>query len=102
MKIGIKSVRSVASRWFLLGWVLIAFGRSAFCADPPAPYPFTRSNDTTDTVFGAEAPDPYRWLESSSTEVESWTRAQNELAKKYLASLPGSQLLGDRFAQLFT
>ena len=39
-----------------------------------------------DTLAGVSFPDPYRWLEQDSEEVQRWQRAQAELATSYTTS----------------
>ena len=64
----------------------------------PLHYPATRTVDASDTFFGTKVPDPYRWLEdSSSSEVKAWMDAQNHLARSYLDALPGRAALAQRY-----
>ncbi|GAB4408259.1 MAG: prolyl oligopeptidase family serine peptidase [Bacteroidia bacterium] len=64
-------------------------------------YPATRTVDTTDTYFGTEVPDPYRWLEDDrAPEVEAWVAAQNEVTQAYLDQIPFRGQLRDRIEAL--
>ena len=52
-------------------------------------YPETHQDTVTDTYFGTEVPDPYRWMENDTTpEVEAWVKAENEITQQYLAKIP--------------
>jgi prolyl oligopeptidase len=67
-------------------------------------YPETRRNDTVETRFGIEVADPYRWLEGDAREhqeVANWVRAQDEVARSYIADLPGRERFRRRLAELF-
>ncbi len=67
----------------------------------PLHYPPTRTDNASDTYFGTKVPDPYRWLEdSSSPEVKAWMDAQNHLARTYLDALPGRAALARRYGEL--
>ena len=45
--------------------------------------------------------DPYRWLEQkNSREVQDWVKAQDDLARAYLSSLPNREGLRARFREL--
>src|SRR6185437_15771580 len=65
-------------------------------------YPPTPTSQATDTYFGIQVPDPYRWLEDgkSSTTI-AWVNAEDRLAQDYLARLPRHQQLQNRFKELF-
>jgi prolyl oligopeptidase len=49
-------------------------------------YPDTRMEAQWDTLAGVSFPDPYRWLEQDSEEVQRWQRAQAALATSYATS----------------
>ena len=72
---------------------------------PEAPaYPETMMVDQTDTYFGTEVADPYRWLEDDvrvSEQVEAWVTAQNEVTDAYLAKLPGRAAIASRLQTLW-
>jgi prolyl oligopeptidase len=55
----------------------------------------------TDSYFGTQVTDNYRWLENSADpEVRTWTQAQTARARAYIDALPYRQALGDRLMQL--
>ena len=77
---------------------------AASAALPPwAPkYPPTRTVDAKDILFGTEVRDPYRWLEdASSSEVQSWMKAQDELTRAKLSKLPERDAIAARLKDLF-
>ncbi len=50
-------------------------------SDPPME---ARRGDDSDAFFGAEIPDPYRWMEAmDSPEVKNWAAAQQKLTENY-------------------
>ena len=51
-------------------------------------YPETRTEDSVDAVAGLAFENTYRWLESTTEEVQQWQAAQNRLADKYVRSWP--------------
>ena len=65
-------------------------------------YPKTKKVDTVDTYFGAEVPDPYRWLEDDrSTQTEAWVKEQNTATFGYLEQIPFREDLKDRLEKLW-
>ena len=51
-------------------------------------HPQTRVEQVQDTLAGVSLPDPYRWLETESEEVQAWQRAQAALASGYTREWP--------------
>ncbi len=71
---------------------------------PPIPvtYPETRTDSVTDTYFGVEVADPYRWLEvDTAAEVVSWVKRQNEVTFGYLDKIPFRAALRKRYEELY-
>ena len=65
-------------------------------------YPETRQGDTTDTYFGTEVNDPYRWLEDDrSEETEAWVKEQNRVTFGYLDNIPFRGDLQNRLEKLW-
>jgi len=65
-------------------------------------YPDTKKVETTDTYFGTEVPDPYRWLEKDTARaVEKWVEAQNELTFSYLEQIPYREKIAQRLKTLW-
>ncbi|MDV6316386.1 prolyl oligopeptidase family serine peptidase [Idiomarina sp. HP20-50] len=65
-------------------------------------YPETRKGDVTDTYFGTEVADPYRWLEDDrSEETENWVEAQNEVTFAHLESIPYREKIEKRLTELW-
>ncbi len=64
-------------------------------------YPPTRTVDAKDVLHGVTVPDPYRWLEdTSSPEVKAWMTAQDDLARRELGKLPVRAKLLARLKEL--
>jgi len=52
-------------------------------------YPETKKDSTTDSYFGTQIADPYRWLENdTSAETKAWVDAQNKVTQNYLEQIP--------------
>jgi len=52
-------------------------------------YPETKKGDVTDTYFGTEVKDPYRWLEDDrSEETMAWVKEENKVTFGYLETIP--------------
>ncbi|HEX8526750.1 prolyl oligopeptidase family serine peptidase [Allosphingosinicella sp.] len=67
-------------------------------------YPETRRDPVSETLFGAEIADPYRWLENdvrNDPAVRQWVTAQNEVTERYLAALPARQAFRARMTQIY-
>jgi prolyl oligopeptidase len=63
---------------------------------PPA-----RRDETQDNYHGTIVVDPYRWLEdAASAETQSWSEAQNTLARAYLNALPARERIQARYTEL--
>ena len=71
---------------------------------PATQYPETRTGEVSETIFGQEIADPYRWLEDdvrTNEEVAEWVESQNELTTSYLATMPGREAYEARIKELF-
>jgi prolyl oligopeptidase len=90
----------------LLPLLALLFGRAprARAADPATrpPYPPSRAVEVTDVLHGVPVRDPYRWLEDAkSPEVQAWMKAQDDLTRQRLASLPGRDAIASRLKELY-
>ena len=80
----------------LAGFALVA------TAQTPVKPPATRKLDVTDTYFGVQVPDPYRWLEDdNSLDTKAWVKAQNEVTEKYLSGIPERSRIRERMTNLW-
>ncbi|MDR1755854.1 MAG: prolyl oligopeptidase family serine peptidase [Culturomica sp.] len=72
------------------------------CAPKPGViYPETVKDNTVDTYFGVEIPDPYRWLENdTSAATAAWVAAQNAVTNDYLQQIPFRQTLVRKLTEL--
>jgi len=69
---------------------------------PKLIYPDTAREDVTDTYFGTEVAEPYRWLENdTSAATGQWVIAQNELTYSYLDNIKFRQGLKDRLTKIY-
>ena len=64
-------------------------------------YPVAEKQDVTDTYFGVEVADPYRWLEDDTTQmVADWVKAQNEITQDYLSKISFRDQLKQRLTDI--
>lgn len=69
---------------------------------PKLQYPETKKINHTDTYFGVDVLDPYRWLEDDrSAETEAWVKSQNEITFGYLDNIPYREELKERLTKLW-
>jgi len=72
------------------------------CKKNDLDYPDTKKTETTDTYFGTEVADPYRWLENDTARaVENWVEAQNEVTFDYLNQIPYRDKIAQRLKTLW-
>ena len=65
-------------------------------------YPPSRQVEIVDDYQDVKISDPYRWLEDlNSAETRAWINAQNEIAIKYLESLPLREVFRKRITELW-
>lgn len=77
----------------------------AHAAAPPQPFvaaapPVAPVRPVSDTYFGTTIVDPYRWMESSSPELDAWMKGQAEHTSRALAALPLRAALRERVQSL--
>lgn len=64
-------------------------------------FPATPTVGVTDTYFGTQVPDPYRWLEEvQAPQTVQWMRAASNHAEQTLARIPGRGAMLSRIAEL--
>ncbi len=66
-------------------------------------YPETRAEPLSETIFGAQVSDPYRWLEADirqSPEVAAWVDEQNAVTQTYLEQIPQREWFQARIRSL--
>ena len=65
-------------------------------------YPKTKKNAVTDTIFGVEVIDNYRWLEDDrSKDTEAWVNSQNKVTFDYLSKIPFREVFKNRLTELW-
>ena len=87
---------SIASARKAAGLVF-AFVTAAAAAAPPVLPP----RPVTDSYFGKEVSDPYRFMEDiAAPDVSAWAKAQSEYTRGLLDAVPGRAVLLKRLAEL--
>ncbi len=70
-------------------------------APPPSAPPVAPVRPVTDTYFGVQVTDPYRYMENlTDPDVEAWFKGQNEYTRGVLAKIPGRNALLARIREL--
>ncbi|MFA7615257.1 MAG: prolyl oligopeptidase family serine peptidase [Weeksellaceae bacterium] len=65
-------------------------------------YPDTKKTDQTDTFFGVEVKDPYRWLEDDlSADTKKWVVVENKLTFGYLDQIPFREKLKNQLTEIW-
>lgn len=73
----------------------------AGAAQPAAGPPVARKQPVTETLWGEQVVDPYRWMEDpKDAEWESFMKGQAAHARRVLDSIPGRKALFERVTQL--
>ena len=73
---------------------------SACATSIPQPPP-TPTDGTVDTLFGVVVPDPYRWMETDTTEkITEWIDAQNAYTQHLLDRYPARDRVAERIDKL--
>jgi prolyl oligopeptidase len=62
--------------------------------------PVARVDVVTETRFGVDLPDPYRWMETEDAELAAWLAGQGAHASAVLAALPDRDALLARITEL--
>ncbi len=84
-------------RILLLSLVL---GATSLGAAGQAPAAAPAARPASETFFGTEVPDPYRWLEEvKSPEVAAWMKSQSDNTMSLLARIPGRQAMFERIVK---
>jgi prolyl oligopeptidase len=92
---------STAVHWLVSA---CALGLGVAPAAAQLDYPETQKVEVSDSYFGTEVKDPFRWLEEdvrNSQEVRDWVTAQNELTFGYLQQIPGREIFKERLTKLW-
>lgn len=82
--------------------LLLAMGSTLISFGQEYRYPETVKKTVTDTYFGTEIQDPYRWLEDDMSEgTANWVKAQNEVTYAYLDRIPFRKNIKERMEKLW-
>lgn len=80
----------------------IAFAMSMNAQQFQGKYPDTKKTDQTDTFFGTEVKDPYRWLEDDlSADTKEWVISENKLTFGYLDQIPFREKLKNQLTEIW-
>ena len=81
---------------------VLAAAAFALPAQAPLQYPEARKSGQVDQFFGTSVADPYRWLETTtSDETRAWITAENKLTFDYLQAIPQRRAIFNRLEQLW-
>lgn len=81
--------------------ILFIFMMHSCTHRPAIQYPETRKDTITDTYWGVEVADPFRWLENDrSDETMAWVAEQNKVTYAYLEQIPFRESLRERLTEL--
>jgi prolyl oligopeptidase len=76
--------------------------RRAEAGGDKLPYPAAMRVDTVDTYHGTKVPDPYRWLEdTSSPSTQGFIDAQNTFSQPRLEAIPARAQIKQRLTELW-
>ncbi|WP_423147012.1 prolyl oligopeptidase family serine peptidase [Rubrolithibacter danxiaensis] len=65
-------------------------------------YPKTKKVAVTDTYFGTQVSDPYRWLENdTAADIKEWVIAQNKVTQGFLSQIPFRDKIKERLETLW-
>lgn len=65
-------------------------------------YPVSKKENTVDTYFGTNIPDPYRWLENDNAEdTKAWVTEQNVVTQNYLSKIPFRDKIQQKLEKLW-
>ena len=87
------------------GTLMVLAGATASCqqgAEYTGQYPDTKKVDQSDTYFGTEVKDPYRWLEDDlADDTKDWVGRQNDVTHRYLDRIPFRDAIKKRLTKLW-
>ena len=83
-------------------YLSIAICTATMNAQTKLNYPQTNKTSQTDTYFGTEVADPYRWLEDDkSVDTESWVKNQNSITNQFLSKIGFRDALKARMTEMW-
>jgi len=72
----------------------------ASCALFTGQYPVAKTQRVIDDYHGTKVEDPYRWMESDSSELNLWIEKENTLTENYLSKVSGIDEMKKRMIEL--
>ena len=86
----------------LLSVVLVSLFTAAIPAQKGIAYPQAKKVDQTDNYHGISVPDPYRWMEdTTSADTQAWIESQNKITNAYLETIPERAKIKARLTELW-
>jgi prolyl oligopeptidase len=73
--------------------VMLAGAMVLLTGAAPEKPPAARVDRDIDVYFGKSVADPYRWMETATSELARWAASQNAFARATLAAIPGRDAL---------
>jgi prolyl oligopeptidase len=85
--------------------IICPYSSNAQHTSPPLEtmnYPETKKTEVTDTYFGTNVSDPYRWLEDDqAANTKEWVKAQNLVTQNYFAKIPFRNAIKSKLEKLW-
>ena len=86
----------------LLSVALVSLITAAVPAQKGIAYPQAKKVDQTDNYHGVSVPDPYRWMEeTTSADTQAWIESQNKITAAYLDTIPERAKIKTRLTELW-
>ena len=83
----------------LTQFFILLFLVSSAALAQPLKYPTTKKVEFSETLFGYQISDPYRWLEANSSETQAWVAQQNIFAHQILSQSPHRERIKNRIRE---
>jgi prolyl oligopeptidase len=98
----IRPLPAHAVRASILTTIAMALSLSVTAA-PVIQLPQTPKRPVTNSFYGTEVVDDYRWLENfNDPEVKRWNEAENKVSRAYLDRLPARKAVAERLTELYS
>jgi prolyl oligopeptidase len=80
---------------------LLLAAAPALAAGAKLAYPAAPRGTVTDTYFGTQVADPYRWMEDvDAPQTTAWVKAEGDLTRAYLDAIPQRSAIRDAYRKL--
>ena len=86
----------------ILSVAIVSLLAGAVSAQKGIAYPPAKKVDQTDNYHGISVPDPYRWMEeTTSADTQAWIESQNKITSAYLDTIPEREKIKARLTELW-